>query len=85
VILRDSELALAQHHPVRLKPAQLRLSKLRPVRHNAAWKHDGHACAGVGIRGAGHDLHLPAPEVDLRDKEPVGIGMRSELHHLSHD
>ena len=84
VVGGDAELALAHHHPVGCEAAQLRLSELRPVGHHAAWKHDGHAGAGVRVRGAGHDLDLPAPEVDLGDKEPVGVGMRPELDHLAH-
>ena len=80
----DAELALAHHHPVGFQAAQLRFPELRSVGHHAAWQHHGHAGAGVRVGGAGHDLDFPAAEVDLRDEEPVGVGVGAELDHLPH-
>ena len=45
----------------------------------------GTTIAGGDVAGAAHDPRLPAAEVDVDQREPVGVRMRDDVEHLGRD
>ena len=85
VVLAQVELALREHHPVRLDAAELGDPELGAVGQHRARQGHGDRGAGLEVRRAADDLaRIAVAHVDRAEAEAIGVRVLLARQHAAH-